>query len=1785
VICTILESHVAQVVPTIDFPQNVMSPVTLSYIPQDADPTLSFTLVTAPVQGTLTASGNALHAGDTVSGSVWNYTPVSGYTGSDSFVWRLADSAGTSAGTVSITVYPVSTPNAPPTFKPGVKLMDGAQTLQQYRNFDKATGKYDWGNPDGGTAFFTPNDYLTSKKMAMAAPELADWNNDGLTDLLVGRADGRIALYINQGTKGHPVFNGYRLLKEQNGNDIWGYWWCNCGGRGPTCAIPHVVDWNNDGKKDLMVENYGQPGFVCFNIGTDSAPLLSRRNVQSVGYPVAWNGDGIWDLVGGRCGYDWALENSPNQSITVTLGLHNNHGIMPGGYPDSSGGADMYNNAGDGSNFGTTITTGTLCPAGLRKTVAIADWTGSGKKDMIVGLQDGTLWYSPNTGSGNFPVFNSYSPLLISGTQVYVGDPAKIGHDTFGGGSGGRVESSQNFKPDNEARVAVGDLDGDGLPDLIVGDASGNITVFYQYNPKPVAMDQNVIVMPNNPKNITLTARVDSGHTPTFTKLTDPLHGQISVTGSNCVYTPNAGYTGPDSFTFNAVDGALTGRVGTVFITVKNHPPVAQSQIGNATVIATMNSARAILLSATDEGDETLTYRIVTPPANGSCVIAGNSATYTPNTGYTGPDSFTFKANDSYLDSTNVATVALDVAVLAINFQPTASPVPAGYQKDDGSLYDATRGYGWDQNLTNATMARSADPDPRLDTFVGSSAVATWSCDLPNGNYFVTFSCGDPSLNTPVSGGMHRVLVQGATAFSGTMPWSIHVLWTTTIRNQLATVANYPVTVTNGTLTVAIGGGVDGNGKPFPTALNYVEIRKAYQPFGQAAFVAEDAVTQGSWKGVYGQDGYWMLDPTWINCDGSMIPMIRRSIPSYAQLFDPAPYVTTVTKTIWRDVTTDVRALQSPFLDSRIANAVGQSATSRTMDFEVNFTDGGTHRVAVYCLDWAGNNTAAQTINILDAGDGSVLDTRTVIAFTGGKYLVWNLKGHVIIQIPPGFRLPNGNPGDISGVFFGDAPVSQPQPPVITSLLNSTPCVGTAYSYTITAANTPTGFSATGLPAWLALDRATGVISGTTPATAGTFPVTLSATNAYGTGSAVLTITVGIPMDGPVVTSAPVATGVVNVPFRYTITANNAPTSFTATSLPAWLTLNPATGVISGTPTSAAGCNVSISANNSLGSSDAVTLNITIYSAANAVPAITTQPVSTMVTAGEPAMFDVVATGASPLSYQWQRNGTAIPGATGPSYTTPPTALSDNGASYAVVVTNAYGAKTSTSVTLSVNQAMYALTLHAMGNGAGDIALNPPGGSYLPGTVVTLTASPAAGSVFTGWAGDATGMANPVTVTMTGDKNVWAGLTNTTCAITLSSGPNGYMAPSGSTVTENYGDTLTVITYANTGYFIASLLMDGVPVPLGTCQTFYYYTWSSLTTNHTLTAAFSATGATVMPAITAQPVNATVCAAETASFSVTATGVPSPTYQWMKNGANISGATAASWSFATVIGDNGAQITVLVTNAKGNVTSTAATLTVNAASHPPTVQTPLRVNPSPVTGTTAALSVLGADDGGESNLVYTWYVAALPPFAPFPVFSASGVNAAKNATVTFAMAGAYSLSAFIKDLGGNQCTSSTNITVAQTLTSFTVLPSTVTLTTGSQKTFTLYTMDQFGDAMTTTTTTWSVTGGGTITTGGVFHATTVGGPYLVSAVVGTKTGTALVSVYPVLLFQSLGRETSGHGMGFMTVYGVPYEVDWKTNLITDTWHFYTNLVGSGGAAHVTFTNAVPQGFFQILANP
>ena len=165
--------------------------------------------------------------------------------------------------------------------------------------------------------------------------------------------------------------------------------------------------------------------------------------------------------------------------------------------------------------------------------------------------------------------------------------------------------------------------------------------------------------------------------------------------------------------------------------------------------------------------------------------------------------------------------------------------------------------------------------------------------------------------------------------------------------------------------------------------------------------------------------------------------------------------------------------------------------------------------------------------------------------------------------------------------------------PVITSTGTTSGTVNQFFSYQITATNSPTSYGASGLPAWLSVNSITGLISGT-PTASSTFSVTVTATNAGGTGSKTVTITIatGAPV-APVITSASTANGTVNQFFSYQITANNSPTSYGASGLPAWLSVNSITGLISGTPTASSTFSITVTATN-VGGTNSKTVTITI---------------------------------------------------------------------------------------------------------------------------------------------------------------------------------------------------------------------------------------------------------------------------------------------------------------------------------------------------------------------------------------------------------------------------------------------------------------------------------------------------------------------------------------------------------------------------------------------------------------
>jgi hypothetical protein len=181
-----------------------------------------------------------------------------------------------------------------------------------------------------------------------------------------------------------------------------------------------------------------------------------------------------------------------------------------------------------------------------------------------------------------------------------------------------------------------------------------------------------------------------------------PLSGQavaFQVTGQNAGVTgtcaPVACTTdaaGNVTFTYTDTNGAGTDTVnasvtitGTtqhataseIWTAAANHPPVAN----NVSVSTPQDTAVGVTLTATDADSDPLTYTVVTNPAHGTLSGTGPNLTYTPNTGYTGADSFTFKANDGKADS-NVATASITVTPVTTGCRSVAPTLDTSVSAD-----------------------------------------------------------------------------------------------------------------------------------------------------------------------------------------------------------------------------------------------------------------------------------------------------------------------------------------------------------------------------------------------------------------------------------------------------------------------------------------------------------------------------------------------------------------------------------------------------------------------------------------------------------------------------------------------------------------------------------------------------------------------------------------------------------------------------------------------------------------------------------------------------------------------------------------------------------------------------------------------------------------------------------------------------------------------------------------------------------------------------------------------
>jgi hypothetical protein len=173
----------------------------------------------------------------------------------------------------------------------------------------------------------------------------------------------------------------------------------------------------------------------------------------------------------------------------------------------------------------------------------------------------------------------------------------------------------------------------------------------------------------------------------------------------------------------------------------------------------------------------------------------------------------------------------------------------------------------------------------------------------------------------------------------------------------------------------------------------FFDIATATSAPGIATFVATDTSTQGNWRGIYGADGYTVVGDS-------------PSTPAYAALASVNQSSWT-----WASSTTDPRALQ---LGSGLGRIAATWYSIQSFSIDIDITDGNSHRVALYALDWDSKGRT-EAIQVVDPQTQAVLDSRSVSSFTNGIYVVWNISGHVRFNV----TTTSGPNATISGVFLG----------------------------------------------------------------------------------------------------------------------------------------------------------------------------------------------------------------------------------------------------------------------------------------------------------------------------------------------------------------------------------------------------------------------------------------------------------------------------------------------------------------------------------------------------------------------------------------------------------------------------------------------------------------------------------------------------------------------------------------------------------------------------------------------
>jgi len=377
----------------------------------------------------------------------------------------------------------------------------------------------------------------------------------------------------------------------------------------------------------------------------------------------------------------------------------------------------------------------------------------------------------------------------------------------------------------------------------------------------------------------------------------------------------------------------------------------------------------------------------------------------------------------------------------------------------------------------------------------------------------------------------------------------------------------------------------------------------------------------------------------------------------------------------------------------------------------------------------------------------------------------------------------------------------------------------------------------------------------------------------------------------------------------------------------------------------------------------------------NSMPSIQVQPASLEICAGSEAAFSIKATGSEPISYQWMKNGEEIKGANSNNYRIPKTKPGDAG-SYSLRASNKCGFIESEGATLTINQ-MPSIKVQLSSQEA-----------CIGSAVAFLVAADGTEPLSYQWMKNgenitgATENSYRIPTASTEDEGSYSITVSNKCGsvksseavLTLNRPPSIQIQPASQDICIDSAVTFNAVAigteplsyqWMKNGENITGAIENRYTIPATSTEDEGSYSVTVSNKCGSVESEIATLTINSAPSIQVQPSSQEVCIDSVVTFNAAATGTEPLSYQWMKNGENITGAIENSYSIPGVSAEYEGSYSVMVSNKCGSVESKIATLTINSA---PSIQ----VQPSSQEVCIDSAATFNAAATGTEPLSYQW---------------------------------------------------------------------------------------------------------------------------------------------------------------------------------------------------------------------